>query len=87
MQLLRRYPTRFLLAHLKDLRKGPRVGDLSGRAPEQASVALGAGAIDFPAVLRAAQDIGVKRYYIEDEAPEAAAQIPASMKYLQRVRF
>ena len=87
VQLLRRYPTRFLLAHLKDLRKGSRVGNLTGRAPEEASVALGAGRIDFPAVLRAAKDIGVKRYYIEDEAPEVAANIPVSMRYLERVRF
>lgn len=86
-KLLRRYPKRFVLVHLKDLRKESRVGDLSGQAPEEASVALGSGMIDFPAVLRAAKDIRVKRYYIEDEAPEAAANIPVSMRYLNTVRF
>lgn len=87
VKLLRRYPKRFLLVHLKDLRKGSNTGDLSGQAPEESSVALGTGLIDFPAVLRAAKDIGVRRYYVEDEAPEAGANIPLSMKYLEAVRF
>ena len=86
-KLLRRYPKRFLLAHLKDLRKGSKTGDLSGQAPEETSVAVGTGMIDFPAVLRGAKDIGVRRYYIEDEAPDAAANIPLSQKYLKAVRF
>ncbi len=84
--LMRRYPKRYPLLHLKDLRKGSK-GDLSGQAPEETSVAVGTGMIDFPAVLRAAKDIGVKRYYIEDEAPEADANIPVSLKYLRAVRF
>lgn len=87
VKLLRRYPKRFPLVHLKDLRKGSKLGDLSGQAPEESSVALGTGMIDFPAVLRAAKDIGVRRYYVEDEAPEAAANIPISMNYLKAVRF
>jgi sugar phosphate isomerase/epimerase len=86
-KLLRRYPKRFLLARLKDLRRSSKTRDLSGQAPEETSVALGTGMIDFPAILRAADDIGVRRYYIEDEAPEPAANIPLRMKYLKSVRF
>jgi sugar phosphate isomerase/epimerase len=83
VKLLRKYPTRFPLMHLKDIRKGTKLGDLSGHAPEETSVAVGTGMLDFPAILREAKRIGVKRYYIEDEAPEAAANIPISLRYLR----
>lgn len=78
---LRRYPGRFPLMHLKDLRKGA-TGNQTGAAPEEVSVAVGSGSIDFPAILQQAQKTGVKRYYIEDESPAAPEQIPASLRYL-----
>jgi len=87
VKLLRRYPTRFLLMHLKDIRKGTKLGDLSGHAPEEVSVPVGTGMLDFPAILREAKKIGVKRYYIEDEAPEAVSNIPVSLSYLKSLGF
>ena len=80
--LMRKYPTRFPLMHLKDLRKGEPTGVLTGSAPEESSVALGQGQLDFPAILREAKRIGVKRYYLEDEAPNAAEQLQQSLHYL-----
>jgi len=85
-RLIRRYAARARLIHLKDLRKGVR-GNLEGQAPEDTSVALGTGAIDFPAVLHAAKRAGVRRYYVEDEALDAAEQIPRSLAYLKSVTF
>ena len=87
VKLLRRYPTRFLLMHLKDIRKGTKLGDLSGHAPEKTSVPVGTGMLDFPAILDEAKRIGVRRYYLEDEAPEAATNIPVSLKYLRSQGF
>jgi sugar phosphate isomerase/epimerase len=87
VKLLRRHPTRFPLMHLKDLRRGEKVGDLSGKAPEEASVPIGLGMLDFPAIVREATRIGVKRYYIEDEAPEAVSNIPTSLRYLRTPGF
>jgi sugar phosphate isomerase/epimerase len=87
VKLLQRYPSRFPLMHLKDLRKGSKLGDLSGHAPEETSVPLGTGMLDFPAILRETTRIGVKRYYLEDEAPEAASNIPVSMEYLRSLGF
>jgi sugar phosphate isomerase/epimerase len=69
--------------HLKDIRKGTKLGDLSGHAPEEVSVPVGTGMLDFPAILQQARKIGVKRYYIEDEAREAVSNIPVSLKYLR----
>jgi sugar phosphate isomerase/epimerase len=81
--LLKKYPGRFVALHLKDMKEGTPTGSYSGSAPEESSVALGSGAIDIPAVLRAALQTGVKKFYIEDEAREAASQIPVSLKYIQ----
>jgi sugar phosphate isomerase/epimerase len=83
VKLLRQYTKRFLLMHLKDIRKGTKLGDLSGHAPEEVSVPVGTGLLDFPAILREAETIGVKRYYIEDEAPDAISNIPISLQYLK----
>ncbi|MCA1604287.1 MAG: sugar phosphate isomerase/epimerase, partial [Acidobacteria bacterium] len=41
-KLLLKYPQRFKLLHLKDMKKGT-VGNLTGHAPDDTSVALGAG--------------------------------------------
>ena len=83
--LLRKYPGRFVALHLKDMKEGTPTGGYSGSAPEESSVALGNGAIDIPAVLRAALQTGVKKFYIEDEARDAATQIPVSLRYIQSI--
>jgi sugar phosphate isomerase/epimerase len=84
--LLRKYPKRFLTLHLKDLRKGAK-GDLTGHAPDEYSVILGQGMIDFPTIFKEAKQLGIERYYIEDEVPEAAANIPRSLDYLESLKI
>ncbi|GAB2542761.1 sugar phosphate isomerase/epimerase [Spirosoma aerophilum] len=83
--LLNKYPKRFKLMHLKDLRKGI-VGNLSGGTPVENDVALGTGQIDLPAVLTAAQKSGVQHFYIEDESPSIATQVPQSIAYLKDLK-
>lgn len=80
--LLKRYPDRFKLMHLKDLKKGV-TGDLTGGTPVENDVTLGTGQIDLPAVLKAARKSAVKYVYIEDENPAAEQQIPHSLAYLK----
>jgi sugar phosphate isomerase/epimerase len=86
VKLLQRYSKRFELMHIKDLRKGVR-GDLTGGTAVTNDVTLGTGQIDLPSVLRAAQKAGVKWYFIEDESPSAAQQIPESLKYLEHLSW
>ncbi len=83
--LLRRYPKRFVLLHLKDMRKGTPTGIFTGSAPEDTNVPIGSGQIDYVSVLREAVKQGVAHYYIEDESPNAVQQIPLSLKYLASV--
>ena len=50
-------------------------------------VALGTGQANFPEIFKAAQETGVKYYFIEDESPSFKTQIPQSLKYLETVRW
>jgi len=86
VKLLERYGSRFELMHLKDMKKGTK-GDLTGHSDVTNDVTLGTGQIDLPAILKAAKKAGVKWYFIEDESPTAAQQIPQSLRYLEEVRF
>jgi sugar phosphate isomerase/epimerase len=85
-ELLEKYPNRWLLMHLKDLRKGAQTGIYTGHSPLTDDVPLGTGQVDWPAVLRAAAKVGVKHYFIEDESPTAATAIPESLKYLETLK-
>jgi sugar phosphate isomerase/epimerase len=86
-KLLHRYTGRFPLMHVKDIRKGePRTFN-PGTVAEEASVPLGKGEVDWASVLRAAQKTGVRKYYIEEEHPNAVAQIRESLRYLENLRL
>ena len=82
VELFAKYPGRFPSTHLKDIRKGTKLCDPTGHAPDETSVVLGEGMIDIPGVLRAANKDGVKLHFIEDEHPQSEQQIPRSIEYL-----
>ena len=83
--LLTKYPGRFPLMHLKDIAKGTALGDPTGSAPDETSVPLGQGQVNWPAVLKAAKAGGTKMFYIEDEHPKAEDQVPLTLKYLENL--
>lgn len=84
---LKRFPRRFRLMHLKDMRRGTPEGFHTLKTADNASVALGRGVLDLPAILRAAAAAGVQHYYVEDESPQAPHNIVISLKYLKTVRW
>ncbi|GAB2519231.1 sugar phosphate isomerase/epimerase family protein [Spirosoma aerophilum] len=81
-ELLKKYPKRYKLMHLKDLRKGV-TGNLSGGTPVENDVALGTGQLNIPAVLKAARKSSIQHYYIEDESPSYSKQVPQTIAYLK----
>ncbi len=87
VKLLEKYPGRWELMHLKDLRKGVATGDLSGKTDVTNDVTLGTGQMDWPSILAAAKKAGVKYYFIEDESPISESQIPQSVTYLNQVKW
>ena len=86
VKLLKKYPGRWQLMHLKDIAKGAPTGTFTGHAPNEQSVALGSGQVQCPAVLAAAAESGVKHYFIEDESADAEKQIPQTLKYIQTLK-
>ena len=87
VKLLEKYGKRWELMHLKDLRKGVATGSLSGKTDVVNDVALGTGQMNWPAILAAARKAGIKHYFIEDEAPTAAEQIPQSIQFLKQITW
>jgi sugar phosphate isomerase/epimerase len=85
-KLLERYGSRFKLMHVKDLKKGT-AKNLTGGAPDEDSVPVGEGEVDWKAVLKAAERAHVEHYFIEDEARNAADQIPKTLRYLETLRW
>ena len=82
---LKRYPGRFHLLHVKDLKKGfePNTGfDIPGTE-------IGNGALDWPRIFAAAKVAGVKGYFVEQEPPYARPpleEIRISYEYLHKLK-
>jgi len=87
VKLLEKYPKRWSALHVKDIRKGAPYGKPTGHAPDTDNVAVGSGQIDWKAVIGAAERIGVKHYFIEDESPDPLANIPLSVAYLRALKL
>jgi sugar phosphate isomerase/epimerase len=85
-RLLEKYGSRFKLMHVKDLKKGAAKNS-TGEAPDEDSVPVGQGEVDWKAVLKAAEAAHVEHYFIEDEAKEAVEQIPKTLRYLEGLRW
>jgi sugar phosphate isomerase/epimerase len=83
--LLRKYPNRFLLMHLKDRQPGTE-GNQNGQADVETNVVLGQGDVGIDAIMKAAKKAGVKHYFIEDESSHSVHQIPQSLEYLRKLR-
>jgi sugar phosphate isomerase/epimerase len=85
--LLQKYPNRWELMHVKDMRKGTATGKLTGSEDTRNDVAIGSGQIDVAATLRTAIKVGVKHFFIEDESPTVLQQIPQSLRYLESLAW
>ena len=85
--LIRKYPGRFRLMHIKDMQRGVPRGSLAGGLPSEKQASIGEGQVDWPAVMAAAEKDGLAYYYIEDETPTPVANVPRSISYLERLRY
>lgn len=87
VKMMETYPDRWVLMHLKDLKKGVATGALTGHTDVNNNVVLGQGQVDWPAVFAAAQKIGIKHYFIEDESDSVIDQMPGHLAYLKNVKW
>jgi sugar phosphate isomerase/epimerase len=86
-RLLKKYPDRWAMLHVKDIRKGAVIGPTPGSAPATDRVTVGTGQFDWPALLAIAQKNGVQHYFIEDETPTPLQCIPDSLQYLRALKL
>ncbi|HMS69576.1 MAG TPA: TIM barrel protein [Saprospiraceae bacterium] len=84
--LMRKYPTRFPLTHLKDRMIGS-VDNQNGRQDKERNVVLGLGDVNIAEVMKASKEIGVKYHFIEDESSRAMVQVPQSLEYLRSLNY
>jgi sugar phosphate isomerase/epimerase len=82
MEVLNRYPDKFVLMHLKDMEKGV-VGNLTGHEDVETNVVLGTGQIDVAALVRRGAELGIRYMFIEDESSRVEAQVPQSLRFLK----
>jgi sugar phosphate isomerase/epimerase len=83
--LLKKYPTRWKMLHLKDRRIGTP-NNLNGRQDVETNVVLGTGDVGIAEVMKTAKQIGIKHYLIEDESSRALEQVPQSIAYLRSLK-
>ncbi|GAC1430349.1 MAG: sugar phosphate isomerase/epimerase [Chitinophagaceae bacterium] len=83
--LLKKYPGRFPLMHLKD-RKPGTPGNQDGKADDESNVVLGAGDVGIAVIMKVAKKYGVKYFFIEDESPRSMEQVPQSLAFLKGLK-
>jgi sugar phosphate isomerase/epimerase len=83
--LLKKYPTRWKMLHLKD-RKIGTPDNPNGRQDVETNVVLGTGDVGIAAVMKQAMKLGIKHYFIEDESSRAVEQVVESVKYLKSLK-
>jgi len=82
LKLLKKYPSKFILLHLKDMEKGTKK-DNTGHADVENNVVLGTGEVDIAGVVAEAKKLGIKYMFIEDECSRVVEQVPKSLRYLE----
>lgn len=86
VKLFEQYGNRWVMTHLKDMKKGTPTGLLTGSSDPNNDVVIGTGQIDFPPILKAAKKAGVKWHFLEDESAAVEQQIPQTLRYLESIQ-
>jgi len=87
-----RYPGRFPLVHVKDMKKLPKISegtDVSKLPHQDNEIAdVGSGVIDWKRIFASADVAGIQHYFVEHDSPkDAFASITNSYNYLSKLRF
>lgn len=89
-----RYPGRFPLVHVKDVKEMPK--ETPGKKDEYVDTGFekkvmteaGSGVIDWKRIFAHADQAGIQHYFVEHDSPaDAFASITASYKYLSTLHF
>jgi sugar phosphate isomerase/epimerase len=84
LALLKKYPNRFVLMHVKDRKKGTKNTD-NGKVDNETNVVLGTGDVGIAEVVREAKKLGIQYLFVEDESSRAEKQVLESIRFLRTV--
>jgi sugar phosphate isomerase/epimerase len=84
---IRKYPGRYKLMHIKDMKTGVARGSLSGGLPAEQQAVIGEGQVNWADVMAAAKKDGLQYFYLEDETPDPIVNVPKSIVFLERLRY
>lgn len=84
LKILKAYPDKFPLLHLKDRKNGTSQTN-DGTADDESNVVLGTGDIAIKEIIEQAEKGGVEYMIIEDESSKSVAQIPQSVYFINQV--
>jgi sugar phosphate isomerase/epimerase len=92
MKYFSRYPGRFPLVHVKDIKNVPqpkKPGDWAAfKKVVPNMTAVGSGSIDWKGIFAHSREAGIKHYFVEqDKADQPFESIKASYAYLEKLRF
>jgi len=86
-----RFPGRFPLVHVKDMKKLPKVSASGGQDFGDSlkdMTEVGSGIIDWKRILGQSEKAGIKHYIVEHDKPQAPFEsIKISCDYLSKLRF
>ena len=85
LALMKKYPSKFVLLHLKDLEKGVK-GNNTGHEDVETNVVLGTGQIDIAGIIAEAKKLGIEYMFIEDESSRVVEQVPKSLAFLRSLK-
>lgn len=85
LSLLRRYPNRIKLMHLKD-RKPGTPGSNNGKADVESNVTLGEGDVGIEALVLEARRMKIPYLFIEDESSRSMEQVPKSLSFVRKLK-
>ena len=78
VRLLEKYPDRWLLMHLKDLKKGVPTGSLTGGTALTNDVALGTGQVQWPALFPPRKRPASSTTSSKTNRPRSSSRFPAA---------
>ncbi|NNE76844.1 MAG: sugar phosphate isomerase/epimerase [Pricia sp.] len=82
LALMKKYPSKFTLMHLKDMQHGVE-GNNTGHEDVETNVVLGEGQVDIEGTVAEAKKLGIEYMFIEDESSRVVEQVPQSLEYLK----
>jgi len=89
VEYFNKYPGRFPLVHVKDMKKLPTGAEAASASPEKVMsdmTDVGSGVIDWKRIFSHSEMAGIRHYFVEQDSPsDAFASITKSYQYLNNL--